>query len=38
MVKTDSTFLKEEKHLEMDKKVILGEMNDKNKERYVGRY
>ena len=32
MVKTDSTFLKEEKHLEMDKKAILGEMNDKNKE------
>ena len=32
MVKTDSAFLKEEKHLEMDKKAILGEMNDKNKE------
>ena len=32
MVKTDSAFLKEEKHLEMDKKIILGEMNDKNKE------
>ena len=32
MAKTDSAFLKEEKHLEMDKKAILGEMNDKNKE------
>ena len=32
MVKTDSDFLKEEKHLEMDKKAIRGEMNARNKE------